>query len=67
MGIPSGDIIKRYIHRNKMVMIMRFEKEDEIMYSFKITDNSNKKDYYSDKYDTFDKCERDSYKVVKGI
>lgn len=63
----NGDIVKRYMYRGKMVLITKIEIKDEWIYTFRVSDKCNQRDYYGDRYDTFEECEKDSYKVVKGI
>lgn len=63
----KGDIVKRYMHRDKMVVIAKIEGEKKTIYTFVVTSKANKKDYFSNEYDTFEQCERDSYKVAKGV
>ena len=63
----TNKVVKRYMTRGKMVMLLEIDHNDEIMYCFRINDKCNKKDYYSDKYPTIDSCEKASYRVTKGI
>lgn len=64
----KGDIVKRYVFRGKFVIICRIETEQGEMYSFKISDKGSKKDYFNNKkYEDFESCDRDAYKVVKGV
>lgn len=64
----KGDIVKRFMMRGKFVVLVKMIfKEDEI-YSFRITDQCNKKDYYSnDRYYNAEDCERAAMKVCKGV
>ena len=59
----TGEIIKRYFHRDKMVIIAKVED----FYTFRVSSKANQKDYYSDRYDNIDSCEKDSYKVAKKV
>lgn len=59
----KGEIVKRYFHQNKMVIIAKVEN----FYIFRVSNKANQKDYYSDRYDNVDACERDSYKVAKKV
>lgn len=63
----TGEIVKRYMHRDKMVIIARLEKDDNVIYTFRISSKANQKDYFSNEYTDMKKCEADSYKVVKGV
>lgn len=63
----KGDIVKRYMYRDKMVIIAKIEGEKKVIYTFRVTSRANKKDYFSNEYDTFEQCERDSFKVAKGV
>lgn len=63
----KGEIVKRYQSRGKFVIIARVDNESGSYYSFKVTDKCNKKDYFSNMYQTLEECDRDSFKVVKGI
>ena len=64
----TGDVVKRYVFRGKLVMLCKIETKDGYMYSFKITDRTKRQDYFNNtRYTTFEDCERDAYKVVKGI
>lgn len=64
----TGEIIKRFVMRGKFVVIAVVHHDDDDIYSFKITDKCNQKDYFSHlRYDTFEDCERDCVKVCKGV
>lgn len=63
----KGEIVKRYQSRGKFVIIARMDTESGDIFTFKVTDKCNKKDYFSNKYDSFEQCDRDAFKVAKGI
>lgn len=63
----KGEIVKRYMYRDKMVFIARIQKGDDSIYTFKISSRANQKDYFSNDYASLEKCEADSYKVVRGV
>lgn len=59
----KGEIVKRYFHQNKMVIIAKIED----FYTFRISNKASQKDYFSDKYETIEQCEKDSYTVAKKV
>lgn len=59
----NGEIVKRYIHRDKMIVIAKIED----FYTFRVSSKANKKDYYSDKYSDIEQCEKDSYKIARSV
>lgn len=63
----NGEIVKRYMYRDKMVIIARLEKNNNSFYTFRISSKANQRDYFSNEYTDIEKCEADSYKVVKGV
>ena len=62
-GKLNGKIVKTYFHKNKMIVIAMIEN----FYTFRVSDKASQKDYFSDKYDTIEDCERDSYKIAKSV
>lgn len=64
----KGEIVKRYMYRDKMVIIARLENNNNNdFYTFRISSKANQKDYFSNEYTDIEKCEADSYKVAKGV
>ena len=60
----QNNIVKTYVYRGRMVILMCTEKG----YIFKINDKCNKgREYYSLPYGTFEQCEKESYNVAKKI
>lgn len=59
----KGEIVKRYFHQNKMIIIAKVED----FYTFRISNKASQKDYFSDKYSTIEQCEKDSYTVAKKV
>lgn len=68
MNEIKGDIVKRFMMRGKFVVIARIDTKGSSIYTFKVTDKCNNKDYFSnDRYYTFEDCEKASVKICKTV
>lgn len=57
----TGEVLKRYTHRGKIVTVM----VSEYGYTFCIEDKCNQKKYVSSPYEEYEECEKFSYKLAK--
>lgn len=63
----KGKIILNYVYKSKLVFIAEITSEKDTIYTFRVSDKPNKKDYYSNQYLDLETCKKEAYAVAKNV